>query len=260
MAIVTEGAHVSRALDFFVKPNIYVGIGKSTPWNDEDTPPTPTSDITELEEIIGYKKVEATYLVIPDETNGTISYRDTKWSVVSQSEAMAKNAKYVYLETSIRYDELPLIAYRQIGLFSGLVPYKGRAHKVTITVSNGATNSGNLTLQVGGTEIEIPVTSGSDTDAVASSIINHGVNGWTLVQGSSTNTIVLTCNTVGEQQTEVAILPHNTGVITSIHVDVAGTEPVSQKFNLLPEEVDDFGILEVVENGGESNRLPNRKE
>lgn len=56
MAVTTLKGHVSRALDFYNKPDIYMGIGKTTPWEDEYNPPTPaTTD--ELTEPAGYKKV-----------------------------------------------------------------------------------------------------------------------------------------------------------------------------------------------------------
>lgn len=57
MAVITLKGHVSRALDFYNKPDIYMGIGKTTPREDEYNPPIPaTTD--ELTEPAGYKKVE----------------------------------------------------------------------------------------------------------------------------------------------------------------------------------------------------------
>ena len=161
MAISTEYSHVQRALEFFNKNSIYFAIGKSSPWADDNSPPAPDPNDTTLQELIGYKKVETIHMVVPDEQNGTILYRDVKWRIVSPDQAFQEKAKWVYIETYIRYDELPLGYYRQVGVFTGLQPASG-----------------------------VP----------------------------------------------------------------AG------KFNLLPEEVENPGVLEIIDNRGPSNRLPDQKE
>lgn len=192
MATTTVRGHVSRALDFFERDDIYMGIGRSTPWTNEANPPAPSTDATELEEVIGYKKLEYCYLVVPDNVNGTISYRDTKWRIVTpkfealtvgntddtattvkltsvnglkvhdklqignyvgqitaidtvnstvtmdtpfgfdipagtlvKGGALVEGARWVYVEAHLRYDELPLTQYRQIGVFSRLVKNDG---------------------------------------------------------------------------------------------------------------------------------------
>lgn len=124
MAITTRSAHVNRALNFFYQTDVYFAIAKSTPWPDEKVPPAPADTDTALLETIGYKKVENMYLVVPDD-NGTISYRDSKWRVVPPDQALAQGAKYIYIDTTIRYDELPLGDYRQVGVFTGLTRNDG---------------------------------------------------------------------------------------------------------------------------------------
>lgn len=123
-AINTNGSHVSRALDFYNKDSIYFCIGKSAAWPDETTPPDPSITATDISEIIGFKKVEVKQLVIPD-PDGTITYRSSKWSVVSPANALAQGAKYVYLKTVIQYNDLPVGYYRQVGLYSNLIPAVG---------------------------------------------------------------------------------------------------------------------------------------
>lgn len=118
-AVNTIYAHVNRALGFFNQNNTYFAIGKTTPWADESKPPEPDTNTAKLDGVIGFKKVEVAYMVVPDET-GTIAYRDKTWKVVPPDKAMELKAKHVYLETYIRYDELPLGEYRQIGVYTGL--------------------------------------------------------------------------------------------------------------------------------------------
>lgn len=143
MAVTTLKGHVSRALDFYNKPDIYFGIGKTTPWTEADrTPSTPSKDISggyiiddykppvpevtgELTEVAGYKKAETIFLVVPD-PEGTLTYRNTKWKIVPKEEALDKGARWVFLSTFVAYTELPTeISYRQIGAFTGLKAVKG---------------------------------------------------------------------------------------------------------------------------------------
>lgn len=123
-AISTSGSHVSRALDFYNKDSLYFCIGKSSSWADDTQPPVPVSTTTDVSEIIGFKKVEVKQLVIPD-PNGSIVYRNTTWSIVLPINAISQGAKYVYLKTVIQYSDLPVGYYRQVGLYSNLVPAVG---------------------------------------------------------------------------------------------------------------------------------------
>lgn len=121
MAITLLQGHVSRALDFYNKTSIYFGIGKTTAWEDEYNPPTPTNTDSLLEPA-GYKKVESKFLVIPDEDGtGELTYRNSKWKIVPYDQAIAKGARWVYLSSFIAYNEFPIdISYRQVGVFTGL--------------------------------------------------------------------------------------------------------------------------------------------
>lgn len=119
MAVLTITGHVSRAIDFYNKPDLYFALGHPDPWASENSPILPTVS-TLLEDPIGYKKVYEKYLVYPA-VNGTINYKSQSWRVVGYDEALRLGAKWVYLSAVIEYDELPLTTYRQIGIYSGLV-------------------------------------------------------------------------------------------------------------------------------------------
>lgn len=139
MAITTIQGHVSRALDFFDKTDIYFGIGKTTPWLSEDGtpdeyhPPKPVSTDV-LQEIAGYKKVDSKFLVIPDEDGtGELTYRNSKWKIVQYDQALEKGARWVYLSSYIAYNEFSTdMSYRQIGVCSRL--------KVKDTTASGKSN------------------------------------------------------------------------------------------------------------------------
>lgn len=130
-AITTLSAHTNRVREFFYKDDIYFGIAKSTPWEDpsdtnisDTNPPIPEFDTTELNEVIGFKKAEQVLIVVPDDT-GEIVYQDTQWRIVSPEDAFKEKARHIFLSTTIRYDELPLGKYRQVGVFVGLKPKEG---------------------------------------------------------------------------------------------------------------------------------------
>lgn len=83
MAIAVNGGHISRALDFYKSAGKYFIIGGTTPWEDETTPPTPIVEDFKLIDVVGLKRVDNIYMVIPtDETENVISYRNQNWKKV----------------------------------------------------------------------------------------------------------------------------------------------------------------------------------
>ncbi|MNW28265.1 hypothetical protein D3C74_50870 [compost metagenome] len=125
MATTTVHGHVARALEFFERNDIYFAIGHPDPWEgDDNLPPAPTINATDIESVVGYKKVETIYLVVPDE-NGSIQYRDSRWRIVPADQAVTESARWVYIDCYLRYDELPLTDYRQLGVFSRLEKAEG---------------------------------------------------------------------------------------------------------------------------------------
>lgn len=120
MPIITNRGHVSRALDFYKKTDIFFALGRhTTEWEDELIPDTPSVDMADLEELIGFKQVENKYLVIPDE-NGTLEYDERMWRIVPPNDAISTGARWVYLEAKLNPDELQLLPYRQIGIYTGV--------------------------------------------------------------------------------------------------------------------------------------------
>lgn len=145
MAITTTASHVSRALDFFNNPSVYFCIGNppSGAWPDDTNPPAPDPSVTDVDNIIGFRLVDNMYLVVPD-PSGTIQYRDSSWKVVPANQAYAQGAKWVYIDTTIRYDELPLGAYREVGVYTGLVPNNGIPAGTVVLLPNQVQSHGTL--------------------------------------------------------------------------------------------------------------------
>lgn len=81
MAIAVNGGHVSRALDFYRTAGKYFIVGGTTAWDDETNPSPPSIKDFKLRNVVGLKKVDNTYMVIPHE-EGTIQFRDQNWKIV----------------------------------------------------------------------------------------------------------------------------------------------------------------------------------
>lgn len=150
LPITTTMGHVSRAISFYELPNIYFGLGKTSPWDGETSEseenfsaPLPSADATKLDELIGLKLVDVKSLVYPDE-DGTVVYRDNTWRKVSPEEAIQVGAHWVYIEASIYYSDLPAVAYRQIGVFSRVTPIEGLSPNKSILLPEEIESTGIL--------------------------------------------------------------------------------------------------------------------
>ena len=139
MAICTLKAHVSRALDFYNKEDIYFAIGKSTPWSASDidnfdasrdyenNPPVP-KNTDDMKEIVGFKKAEFKAMVVQDDT-----------------DAVTEGARWVYISTELSYDELPTDKpYRQVGIYTGLKKSSSVQGNVYNLLPNQVTDKGLL--------------------------------------------------------------------------------------------------------------------
>lgn len=155
MAVTTLAGHVSRALDFYKKDSIYYVIGHRNEWNksqdapdasddvNDQNPPTPKNTDT-IKDIIGYQKVTSKFLVVKDDT-GTIQYKNQKWKIVQESDAISNGARWVYITTYIDYNNLPInLSYRQIGVVTGLSVKSGVSPTKLSLLPNEIGNSGLL--------------------------------------------------------------------------------------------------------------------
>jgi len=151
--IATYASHTGKAINFFFNTkNIMFAIGRQTPWGersdevssstliDDNHPPYPSLDTTEIEEIIGYKPYNNMYFVIPDETSPDPIVDGVHWRKISVNANLPKNpldytdeqksllinevksqkARWIYLDFQLDPTDFPNYQYRQIGLYSDL--------------------------------------------------------------------------------------------------------------------------------------------
>lgn len=132
MATTLIKGHVSRALDFYNKNSIFFCIGKTSKWSDpshpeisDSNPPTP-KNTDEVQEVVGYRRVDSKFLVRPaldGETQDVLSYGGKKWKIIKPIDALKDSARWVCIIANIQYSEFPTdISYRQVGVVTGLVP------------------------------------------------------------------------------------------------------------------------------------------
>lgn len=129
LPIITNTAHCSRALALMEQGNIFIGIGRTSPWENENNegfvPPEPNPDAENLDELVGIKKADRVSMVIPDEL-GDIEYAQIKFKTLTKEEALKQKSRWVLIESKIFFEELPPVAYRQIGIFSRVKPVSGK--------------------------------------------------------------------------------------------------------------------------------------
>lgn len=111
-------------------PNIYIGLGKSTAWKDEDKVPDSNPDATALTEPIVYTKAQNVSLCQPvsddNNTGSSIIFGGSKYKVVSVLEELNPAANCVYATANFSYEDLKSeIQFRQVGLYIGLRPKSG---------------------------------------------------------------------------------------------------------------------------------------
>jgi len=131
MAKSTLISHIADAIQLQSLVNSsYIAIGKSSAWPDDSNPPLEDENITSISEIIGYKKVSQFSLARPLASGETtvypvVTYSSQRYALVPVDKAYEQKARWLYAEASITIDDFPVNQYRQVGLYTGLVPVSG---------------------------------------------------------------------------------------------------------------------------------------
>ncbi len=112
-----------------ITANTFVGVGRTTPWADEENPPAPSSTTTTLEELIIYKRPNRLTFVTNDD-NGEITILGEKYRALTLDEARNLQAQQVLIQITLSTVDFGGPAnYRQIGVFTYVVPTAGNESK-----------------------------------------------------------------------------------------------------------------------------------
>ena len=125
MSATTKVGAIRMLLDFKTAETVWFVVARTqTPWSDELSPPSESVDTVMLDEIGGLQKAEVVSLCKVD-PNGEIEFRGQRYSLVSDSDAYANDARYLYCKTVLRFDTFPLVMFRQYGILVGVIPASG---------------------------------------------------------------------------------------------------------------------------------------
>lgn len=136
MATKTDSVTASRvyqALQLVTKNDVWVGFGKTTTWGTNEPVPDVNQAAKTLDELQALKKAETLVLVVPD-TNGTIEFAGKKYRQVAadKNSALTAGARFVYVAAWLKYSEVPVVTYRQSGVFTDVVKKAGSENKLIL--------------------------------------------------------------------------------------------------------------------------------
>ena len=109
----------------------FVGIGKKTPWENENNPPYPEETQTEVTELIGLQRVDSYKFakVIPNPTTlqkkTGVYYKGLYYSVTQDKDiAIAEGYTSIMVQITLDRDTIEAIpvnvTFRQVGLYVGV--------------------------------------------------------------------------------------------------------------------------------------------
>jgi len=121
-ALFTTKTRCLNALNFKNEENLYLAIGRTTPWDDENNPPTPSVSDIQVTELIYIKKITVKHLAIldtPYDAYGIdVSVGGYDYNYVADEDAYSLAIPKVYLSTSIFFSDIAPTntSFRQIGI------------------------------------------------------------------------------------------------------------------------------------------------
>lgn len=131
--IVTLQSRMRRAHDWMNTDLSYrfIGIGRTSPWSDENNPPYPAEDTTEVTELIGLQRIDSYKYakVISNPTTlqkKTATYYKGLYYETTQDYNVALEDGYTDIICKVTLDRdtisaIPVdITYRQVGLYVGV--------------------------------------------------------------------------------------------------------------------------------------------
>lgn len=117
-ALLTNKQRVLNALNTKAQSNLYIGIGRTTAWDDENNPDVPSVTDTEIEELIYIKKIGVKHLVVLDAVTPDVEVAGNSYRYVSDNDVYDENAYFLYVSASFDYVNVcpTSVTFRQIGL------------------------------------------------------------------------------------------------------------------------------------------------
>jgi hypothetical protein len=121
-AIFSNKQRVLNALSLKQCDNVYLAIGKTSPWADELNPDTPLVTQLSIEELIYIKKINVKHLVIDDDLYDAygpdVEIGGYGYTYVADVNAYTSLAMSVYFSQTIYYSDIAPTntTFRQVGI------------------------------------------------------------------------------------------------------------------------------------------------
>ena len=132
-----DGA-VFRALQFKQDADLWVAIGRTTVWTDEQVPPVVLQTAHDIDEAICYVKPYVLTLAKEVITGGDITIDEQDYEFVSDVDALTdQTARFLYL--CAEYDPMAGMDndnFRQVAVYADLVPVTGHTTDLWLNPEN----------------------------------------------------------------------------------------------------------------------------
>ncbi len=129
MSATTIEGMIRIAIDFKNANVFWFAVGRTqTPWPDEKNPPPETTNAADFVEIGGYQKAQTVSLCYPDPA-GAIEFKGARYSLVTDENAYSYESRFLYASTLLKFDEFPVLTFRQYRLLVGVIPTAGNEGK-----------------------------------------------------------------------------------------------------------------------------------
>lgn len=115
---------VLSGLDFKNNHEIWIAVGRTSAWTDENNPPDEDRNDSDITEIVGFKKADVVSLAKQD-GGGAIEFNGQNYTLVSDGNAYTETARFVYIKASLEYDTFPVVTFRQTAIYADLTPASG---------------------------------------------------------------------------------------------------------------------------------------
>jgi hypothetical protein len=136
MAISSYKSCARRAKLIKENTTFWIGVGKFTEWDNENSPPNETR-LDELTEPICFVKASNVNLCKPVLADGDITYRGQSYSFVEDEDAVDELARFIYMIAEFHPSQgMPYGTYRQRAVLSELVPAVGHENDAWLAPAN----------------------------------------------------------------------------------------------------------------------------
>lgn len=128
--LLTVGYRIAAAWDMINNYTSWGAYGRITPWADEENPPAEDTTAAAMEEIQGFRLiVPATKGCVYPSTSDDydFTYHGVYWKkAATLEEALENGARWALFKFNLLVEDgLPVVTFRQVGLFLNLVPATG---------------------------------------------------------------------------------------------------------------------------------------